>query len=267
MQQDLVTRYRNVPVLSREEEQVLIHRWRTMKDDLALDRLVQGSMRHVVAMAMKMRGYPVSFGDLVSEGSLGLLVAIEKFDPDRGFRLVTYSNFWIKAYMYRAVIKEWSKGRTGLGRRRYETFFKLRKALAGRATREGIQQLDHAELATEVGVTVEEMGNMLDALRIRELALDSEQDGELSWYEKLADGGPSPEEQAVRRCDDERLRCRIEHAMTTLTEREQLILRERLLNDDPPSLTDIGNRIGVTRERVRQIQVHATEKLRVSLAA
>jgi RNA polymerase sigma-32 factor len=259
--------FRSVPTLSREEEHVLVHLWQNQRDELARNRLIEASMRHVVACAVAFRGYPVPFADLVAEGSIGLLIGIEKFDPSRKVRLVTYAAFWIRAYMFRAVIREWNRGRTGLGRRRHQTFFKLRKALAAQSTRNGLDNLDLDKLGQEIGAEPDQVREMLDYLRMQELSIDSIRDDETALHEKIADDNPGPGEITERSHDNDVLRVRIEEAMNALSDRERLILEARLMSDDPPSLAELGERLGVSRERVRQIEVAASRKLRTSLAA
>ncbi len=252
----------SVPALAPDEELVLLARWRDLQDPLAHSRLVEASMRHVMAMAWGLRGYRVGVPELVAEGSLGLLVAIEKFDPSRGVRLVTYASFWIRAYMFRAVIRDWNRGRTGLGRRRHDTFFRLRKALAARAVRSG-ESVDLAGLASDLGLGEEEVREMLDYLGLRDLSLDATwpDDDCGSLHDRLPDDSPDPELIATSAQEMEFLRAQVDVALARLTERERLVVTERIMSDDPPSLSELGERLGVSRERVRQIEVCAREKL------
>lgn len=262
-------RYRSQTPLDRREELVLLHRWRQQGDELAHGRLVEASMKRVLSMAMAMRGYAVPIQDLIAEGSLGLMVAIEKFDPTRNVRLSTYASFWIRAYMFRAVIKEWNRGRTGLGRKRHDTFFRLRKMLAGRASRRNEAVLDVPSLAEQMGLPPDQVQEMLDYLAIRELSLDSSGDFEnpTSLHEAIASEGPDPEQVAARRHDVEVMRQDIHRAMNVLTEREKHVVTSRLMSDDPPSLASLGTELGVSRERVRQIEVEARSKLQRAFTA
>jgi RNA polymerase sigma-32 factor len=257
--------YSRAPRLTSEEETALVKRWQDEGDESARRRLVQANMRHVISTGRKFRDRVVNYEDLLSEGCLGLLLAIDKFDPDRGVRLVTYARYWIRAYVIRAMNKEWKRGKTGLGKLRWTSFFKARRTREVYVTRYGEDGVSLEEMAGELGMSASSLAEILDCPEIHDLSLDfhpaSDSGNGLDLHERLASSGMGPEAMTSRK---ERLSCMaecIEHAMQELSERERLVVRSRLMDLEPMTLQELGDRLGISRERVRQIEVRVRQKL------
>jgi RNA polymerase sigma-32 factor len=255
--------YMNVPRLSAGAERELIVLWQEQGDARAREKLVEANMRHVVSIATRYRRYPVAYGDLLSEGSLGLVIAIDRFDPARGVRLVTYASYWIRACIFQAIIKEWKKGKTGLGMTRSKTFFKIRRLLASQMARYGERGPNLEEMAADLEVSVDGLQKMLDHIDMHDMSLDADHDGDRpsGLHERFADAGPCPETLASRLEGRNRARLVIERALACLDDRERLVASARLMEPEPRTLADLGKRMGVSRERARQIEVRAREKL------
>jgi len=257
--------YMRAPKLSAVEERDLISRWRENGDGAARERLIECNMRHVVAIARRYRRYPVAFGDLLAEGSLGLVIAIDRFDVTKGVRLVTYASYWIRAYVFQAIIKEWKRGKTGLGMTRSKTFFKIRKLLAAQIAQYGQRGPNLEEMARDLDVSVSSLSDMLDYLETYDVSLDCDWGGDGDtpgrMHERMADGLPCPE--TLTAGDEYRavMHAVIERALRCLDERERLVASARLMEDEPRTLADLGRTMGVSRERARQIEVRARQKL------
>lgn len=257
--------YRSAPRLRAREERELLARWNELGDVRARERLVEANMRHVVAIARKYRRYPIAFEDLLSEGALGLVIALDRFDPDRDVRLVTYASYWIRACIFQSIIREWRRGRTGLGMTRSKTFFRIRRVRASYMARYGEEDAHLDEMARELDVSTRNLEEMLEYLEMHDLSFDShgahEDDGKGGLHERLAGGGPDPEDLASRAQDTDRMRDVVGRAMESLDERERLVAAARLMRDKPRTLAELGSRLGVSRERARQIEVKARQKL------
>lgn len=251
--------------LSVEEEQALIRRWQEERDEAARRRLVMASLRHVEAIARRFRGRNVRHEDLVAEGCLGLLVAIDKFDADKGVRLVTYAGYWIRAFVMKALNREWKKGKTGLGRLRWTAFYKARRTRDVHITRYGVEGLRIEDMAEELHMSPESLRELLEAPDIFDLSLDHQQAQEeglaRGLHEKLASERPGPEAMTSRRETLEMMHEAIEHVFEGLSERERLVARARLMENEPVTLRELGEKLGVSRERVRQIEVRVRQKL------
>jgi RNA polymerase sigma-32 factor len=255
----VVQRYLNylqsVPRLTREEERELAMQIRDKADPKAFDRLARANLRHVVAIAVGYRRYGTPMSELVSEGSVGLVVAARRFDPDRGTRFVTYAAHWIRAFMLEHVMRGPSMVGSGSGSVRSRVFFRLRREKA-KLVGQGLDATDIAErLATTFGTTVEKLRAMEDRLESRDLSLDAplHDDGTGSLAEGLASSLPSQEDQLSLEEQAAALRARVANAVRELDARERFIVRARLLADarSELSLAEIGRRLGVSRERAR----------------
>jgi RNA polymerase sigma-32 factor len=269
-----VTRYvaaaRNVPALSREEETELAKRFRETGDAKAAERLIQANLRHVVAIAMSYRRYGLRVSELISEGNLGLMMAIGKFDPDRGVRFVTYAAYWARAYILNYVIRSWSMVGGGSGPLRSKIFFKLRRERATVASIVGDDERTSMEmLAERMGTTVERTQELTQRLDARDVSLDVPigEEGRTTMLEGLSDGGPTQEERFFEHEQHDALRKALRDAVDTLDERERFIVEKRLMSDEDLSLAEIGRRLGVSRERARQLEERAKLKLRKCLGA
>jgi RNA polymerase sigma-32 factor len=257
--------YLRAPKLGARQEDELLRRWQEQGDEDARRELVAANMRHVVSIARKYRRYPVSFGDLISEGSLGLVIALDRFDRSKGVRLVTYASYWIRAYVFQAIIREWKRGKTGLGMTRSKTFFKIRRLLATQNAQYGGKGLNLVEMAHQLGVSISSLGEMLEYLETHDLSLDGDWTGEggAAWrlQERVTDDSPGPEALASGVQNRHVVRSLIERAFRCLDERERLVASARLMEEEPRTLAELGRSMGVSRERARQIEVRARQKL------
>ncbi|GAC1370799.1 MAG: RNA polymerase sigma factor RpoH [Polyangiales bacterium] len=270
-----VSRYiamaRAVEPLSREEETALARAWRDRQDPKAAEQLIRASLRFVVAIAISYRRYGLRLGDLISEGNLGLMMALRKFDPDRGVKFATYAAYWSRAYILNHVIRSWSMVGAGSGPLRSKLFFKLRRerAMIANQVGEGDERTSMTMLAERMGQSVEKTEEQTQRLDARDVSLDAQvhEDGKATMLEGLTDAGPSQEDRFF---DAERggmLQQALSDAIATLDERERYIVEARLMADEETSLAEIGRKLGVSRERARQLETRAKDKLRKQLGA
>ena len=269
----LVRAAMNAPYLEREEERALAVRWREQGDEAALHRLTAAHMRLVIAMAAKFRRYGLSPADLIQEGHVGLLEAASRFEPERDVRFSTYASWWIRAAIQDFVLRNWSIVRGGTSSQQKSLFFNLRR-LRARLLQEkgeiGEAALD-AEIAARLGVSVADVAMMTARLSGPDASLNAplfdrdEASGERQ--DALVDDRPDADETVGGRIDGERRRRWLAEAMGVLDERELRIVRERRLGEEGETLVTIGRRLGISKERVRQIEARALEKLRSALLA
>lgn len=260
---------RKFPMLSPEEEFSLARRWREEGDSEAAHRMVTSHLRLVAKIAMGYRGYGLPLGELISEGNLGMMQAVKRFDPDRGFRLATYAMWWIRAAMQEYILHSWSLVKMGTTAAQKKLFFNLRK-LKGQmqAIDDGDMAPEHVtRIADRLRVSEEEVVNMNRRLASPDHSLNApmRKDGEGEWQDWLVD---DTDDQETRFAESEELKDRrrlLVGAMKTLTERERHILNERRLKDSPATLENLSRQYGISRERVRQIEVRAFEKLQKSV--
>jgi RNA polymerase sigma-32 factor len=261
---------RAIPALSREEERELAQRVRDLGDREAADRLIGANLRHVVAIAMSYRRYGVRVSELISEGNLGLMMAIRKYEPDRGVRFVTYAAYWVRAYILNFVIKSWSMVGGGSGPLRSKVFFKLRRERATVASIVGAdERLSIPMLAERMGTTVERAEELTRRLDARDVSLDlpSAEGTGIPMLEAMRDPDPSQEERLASEQRQAYLHDTLKEAVSTLDARERFIVERRLMSDEDLSLADMGRALGVSRERARQLEERAKAKLRKYLAA
>ncbi|HTQ05058.1 MAG TPA: sigma-70 family RNA polymerase sigma factor [Polyangiaceae bacterium] len=261
-----LARVRAYPVLSREDEQVLVQRWLASQDEGAKAQLLAAHLRYVVAIALRYRRYGVPVEELVSEGNFGLVHALGKFEPGRGTRFVTYAAYWIRAYVLNHVIRSWSLVGVGSGALRSKMFFRLRRERVKIANLVGDGAQADTMLAQAMGLpeaTVQAMVRRLDA---RDVSLDTKpfEDSSTSLGDLLAAPDRSQEETLAATERDDQVRVAVRSAMKDLDERERYIAEKRLMadRDDELSLAEIGRRLGVSRERARQLEVRTKRKLR-----
>jgi len=266
-----LTEIRKFPMLAKDEEFMLAKRWTEHQDAESAHRLVTSHLRLVAKIAMGYRGYGLPIGEVISEGNVGLMQAVKKFDPDRGFRLATYAMWWIRASIQEYILRSWSLVKMGTTAAQKKLFFNLRKAKSQiSAFEEGDLRPEHlSAIATKLGVSEEEVTNMN-----RRLGGDSSlnapirSDGESEWQDWLADDTAVSQETALAESEEKSIRRGLlEEAMQELTDREKHILTERRLKDDPVTLEELAGQYGVSRERVRQIEVRAFEKLQKAMRA
>ncbi|MFM1959268.1 MAG: polymerase sigma factor RpoH [Pseudomonadota bacterium] len=267
-----LTEIRKFPMLTKDEEFMLAKRWREHEDPKAAHRLVTSHLRLVAKIAMGYRGYGLPIGEVISEGNVGLMQAVKKFEPDKGFRLATYAMWWIRASIQEYILRSWSLVKMGTTASQKKLFFNLRKAKSAiSAFQEGDLHPDQVEqIATKLGVEESEVVSMNRRLSGPDASLNAPMrvDGESEWQDWLEDTGAVSQETQVAE-DQERTQrmSLLEAAMTELTDRERHILTERRLKDEPTTLEDLASQYGVSRERVRQIEVRAFEKLQKAMIA
>ncbi len=263
---------RGFPMLSEAEELDLARRWRDGRDEAALARLASSHLRMVVKMAMNNRGYGLPVAELISEGNLGLVQAIEKFDPERGFRLSTYARWWIRAAIQDYILRSWSLVKMGTTAAQKKLFFSLRKL------KRKLREVEEGDLspetvtwiATELTVREDEVVQMNRRLAGPDHSLNAgpreAEEGE--WQDLLVDEAAVDQETSFAEREELLLRRRmLGAAMKQLDERERHILIERRLRDEPITLEGLGREYSISRERVRQIEVRAYEKLRKAMQA
>ena len=265
-----LTEIRKFPMLTKDEEFMLAKRWREHEDTEAAHRLVTSHLRLVAKIAMGYRGYGLPIGEVVSEGNVGLMQAVKKFEPDKGFRLATYAMWWIRASIQEYILRSWSLVKMGTTAAQKKLFFNLRKAKSEiSALEEGDLHPDHvAQIATKLGVTNDEVISMNRRLSGPDSSLNSplRSDSESEWQDWLVDDVSVSQETTVAENEERGLRQELlANAMETLSDREKHILTERRLKDDPTTLEELAGEYGVSRERVRQIEVRAFEKLQKAM--
>ena len=263
---------RKFPMLAKDEEFMLAKRWQEHEDPEAAHRLVTSHLRLVAKIAMGYRGYGLPIGEVISEGNVGLMQAVKKFDPDKGFRLATYAMWWIRASIQEYILRSWSLVKMGTTAAQKKLFFNLRKAKSEiAALQEGDLRPDQvSQIATKLGVLDEEVISMNRRLAGGDASLNSplRSDSESEWQDWLVDDQTPSQETLVADTQEKTLRMGLlEEAMAELTDRERHILTERRLKDEPTTLEELASEYGVSRERVRQIEVRAFEKLQKQMKA
>ena len=265
-----LTEIRKFPMLAKDEEFMLAKRWREHEDPDAAHRLVTSHLRLVAKIAMGYRGYGLPIGEVISEGNVGLMQAVKKFEPDKGFRLATYAMWWIRASIQEYILRSWSLVKMGTTAAQKKLFFNLRKAKSEiSALEEGDMRPEQVEqIATKLGVTHDDVISMNRRLAGPDSSLNSplRSDSESEWQDWLVDEQNVSQETVVAENEEKSLRMELlQQAMENLTDRERRILTERRLKDDPTTLEELAGQYGVSRERVRQIEVRAFEKLQKAM--
>ncbi len=257
-----IQQVRAIPKLSREDEHELALRARDGDQDAA-DRLVEANLRYVVAIGLQYRRYGVRLGDLIAEGSVGLVTAVRKFDPHRGTRFVTYAGYWIRAFVLEAVVRSSTMVGAGSGPFRSKLFFRLRRERARLSNLIADPEELIATLAADFDTTSEKMTELLRRLDQREISLDAPayHDSDATLVEMLP-GTTEPQDLVVaRRRRQSGIELRLEGALSVLDDRERLIVEKRILSEDSASLASLGRELGVSRERARQLEARAKKKL------
>jgi RNA polymerase sigma-32 factor len=262
---------RKFPLLEKNEEFMLAKRWKEDQDPEAAERLVTSHLRLVAKIAMGYRGYGLPMGEVISEGNVGLMQAVKKFEPERGFRLATYAMWWIRAAIQEYVLRSWSLVKLGTTAAQKKLFFNLRR-LKGeiRALEEGELRPENVkEISTRLGVTEDEVTSMnrrMSSGGDTSLNAPIGADGDSGeWMDWIADETPGHAERIADRDEFDARMGLLEMAMTELNERERDIITERRLKDEPTTLEELSERYNVSRERIRQIEVRAFEKLQKAM--
>ena len=260
---------RRFPMLEKQEEYMLARAWREHGDTESAHQLVTSHLRLVAKIAMGYRGYGLPVGDLIAEGNVGMMQAVKRFDPERGFRLATYAMWWIRAAIQEYILRSWSLVKIGTTAAQKKLFFNLRR-IKGQieAIDEGDLKPDQVEqIATRLGVSENEVISMNQRMAGPDASLNAplRVDGDGEWQDWLVDQRIDQETELADKDELSQRRGLLLRAMADLNEREKHILTERRLKDGPSTLEELSKVYGVSRERVRQIEVRAFEKLQKAM--
>jgi RNA polymerase sigma-32 factor len=255
---------RRFPMLQPQEEYMLAKSWREHSDSASAHRLVTSHLRLVAKIAMGYRGYGLPVGEVISEGNIGLMQAVKRFEPEKGFRLATYAMWWIRASIQEYILRSWSLVKMGTTANQKKLFFNLRRAKSQiSALEDGDLKPDHvARIATKLGVSHQEVIEMNRRLGgDASLNAPLREEGEGEWMDWLVDDSTSQESLLADSEETDNRRSALSQALGVLNERERRIFEARRLSDDPITLEDLSSEFGISRERVRQIEVRAFEKV------
>ena len=262
---------RKFPMLAPDEEYMLAKRWQQHEDSDAAEKLITSHLRLVARIAMGYRGYGLPIGEVISEGNVGLMQAVKRFDPEKGFRLATYAMWWIRASIQEYILRSWSLVKMGTTAAQKKLFFNLRRA------KSQLQALDDGDLrpdqvkaiATKLGVPEDDVVSMNrrlggDASLNAPIRAESES-GE--WQDWLVDDTPTQEDLLVESEELQRRKSYLSSAMSVLNDRERRVFEQRRLAEDPATLEELSAEFGVSRERIRQIEVRAFEKVQKAVTS
>jgi RNA polymerase sigma-32 factor len=266
LNQHYIRQIRNVPMLTLDEEYQLAKKWRDEGDKKSVERLVASHLRLVAKIAGGYRGYGLPLSELVAEGNIGMMQAMKRYDPERGFRLSTYAMWWIKASIQEYILQTWSLVKIGTTSAQKRLFFNLRK------TRYKMQSLEDGELSPEMIAALAEklsvreedviqMNQRLSGDRSLNTVIRSSEEGAPEWIEWLVDDREDQEMQAIHADEMTKRQNLLHNAMVCLNSREHQIFVERRLQDPPATLEEISAKVGISRERVRQIEFRAFDKI------
>ena len=260
------------PVLTPEQEYMLAKRYHEHEDPEAAAQLVTSHLRLVAKIAMGYRGYGLPLSDLISEGNVGLMQGVKKFEPDRGFRLATYAMWWIKASIQEFILRSWSLVKMGTTAAQKKLFFNLRRMKRNLDAYEDsdLRPEDVAKIAHDLGVAEQEVINMNRRMMMGgdaslNVSMRSDEEGSGQWQDWLVDDAPLQDETVAEAEEAQMRHEMLEEAMESLNDREKHILAERRLTDDPQTLEELSQQYDVSRERIRQIEVRAFEKVQKAM--
>ncbi|MGB4106927.1 MAG: RNA polymerase factor sigma-32 [Alphaproteobacteria bacterium] len=261
----------NAPMLEREHELTLARKWKNKRDERALHELVTSYARLVVSIASRFRNYGLPMGDLIQEGNVGLMQAAERFDPEREVRFSTYASWWIRAAIQDYILRNWSIVRTGTTAAQKSLFFnfrRLRARIENKTEREGLDDAGRRQIAKELNVNVSDVESMEGRLAGNDHSLNATvgEDGDSEWQDFLQDDNPNPEEIVIGMKDAKTRSLWLRKALKGLSDRERTIIEERHLNYETVTLEDLGKTLGISKERVRQLEQRAMDKLRSSMS-
>ncbi len=250
------------PILSRERENELAIQYRDSGDSACLNELVTSNLRFVIKVALGYKNYGVKVMDLIQEGNLGLIKAVERFDPDKGYRLISYAVWWIKAYIQNHIIKSWSMVKMGTTQAQRKLFYRIGDLPD--ASDADLHFDNVTKLADKINVTEDEVFDMWSRLKSRDLSLDDMlgENSRDSFTDTLRDESMNQELALAEIQEQMSLQDWASRALDTLSSRERYIIQKRILSDQPETLKDLGEHFGVTRERARQIERAALQKLK-----
>ena len=266
-----LTEIRKFPMLPKEEEFMLAKRWLEHEDTEAAEKMVTSHLRLVAKIAMGYRGYGLPIAEVISEGNVGLMQSVKKFDPDKGFRLATYAMWWIRASIQEYILRSWSLVKLGTTAAQKKLFFNLRRIKGEiNAIETGdLKPEQVTEIATRLNVSEKEVISMNGRMSGSDASLNVPmgQDGDMEWMDWLADEEPNQATEFANKQEHDARMDLLTQAMSGLNEREQHIITERRLTDEPKTLEALSEIYNVSRERIRQIEVRAFEKLQKAMQA
>ena len=257
---------RKFPMLDAAEEYILAKNWRDKGDKESAHKLVTSHLRLVAKIATGYRGYGLPMSELVSEGNIGLMTAVKKFDPEKGFRLATYAMWWIKASMQEYILRSWSLVKIGTTAAQKKLFFNLRKMKNQimRSDQSDLLPDQVTEIANRLDVSEDEVSSMEQRMKGPEKSLNatiSDENGDSEWQDWVVDENADQELQIAHRQETTKRKALLDKAMNILNEREKEILFDRRLNEEPKTLEELSQKYNISRERIRQIENKAFEKL------
>jgi RNA polymerase sigma-32 factor len=266
---DGLTRYlaeiRRFPILEPNEEYMLAKRWQEHQDPKAAERLIGSHLRLVAKIAGGYRGYGLPIVDLIAEGNVGLMQALRKFDPDKGFRFSTYAMWWIRASMQEYILHSWSLVKIGTTAAQKKLFFNLRRLKGEMQSADEVIISDQTikDIASELNVSEKEVIEMSQRIGGQDQSLNAplKAEGNEEWQDWLVDDESSHETKIIEHNESQHKNALLERAMKSLNEREYLIIKERRLKEPPETLEALSETLGISRERVRQLEIRAFEKI------
>mgnify|MGYP000333164854 CR=1 FL=1 len=256
------------PLLTPEEEFQLAVRYYKYKDIAAAHKLITSNLRFVVKVALEYRSYGVKLVDLIQEGNIGLMMAVKKFNPYKGYRFISYAIWWIRAYIQNFIIKTWSLVKIGTTQAQKKLFYKIGKIRKALESGDGDEK-KYEVLAKDFDVDKEDIMEMEQRMASRDLSLDSpfDEEGELTHLELLQEESPNQEEMLARQQEEEIREREVQKALKRLNEKEAYVIKHRIMADEPLTLQEIGNHLKLSRERVRQVESEALKKLRREISS
>lgn len=252
-------------VLSPEEERKLALRYKA-GDEEAGKRLITANLRFVVKVALEYKGYGFRLSDLIQEGNLGLMVALRHFDPNKGYRFISYAIWWIRAYIQNYIMRSWSLVKVGTTQSQKKLFYKMGR-LWELDEGEGSREEKLKSLVEELKVDEKDIEQMYERIKFRDLSLDAkvDEEQESTFLDFLADYAPNQEETLADKERTEVIKNLVREALSKLSERERIVIEKRLMSEEPVTLQDLSKVFNVSRERVRQIELQAVRKLKKDL--
>jgi RNA polymerase sigma-32 factor len=264
---DLIRRIEHLPVLSKEEEHAMAMRLRENGDVDAAQMLIMANLRNVVRIAMDYEGYGLPMEDIIQEGTIGLMIAVKKYDPRKGYRLMTYAVWWVKAMIHDYILKFFSQVKIGTTKLQKKLFYGLNRLAREEAvTDDPIERRSHA-ISARLDADPRQVEEIISRLSVRDQSLNSPvaTDSDASFIDFLSDSRSNPEDRMLEKERGDYVKDQIEIALMKLTEREQDIARARLMAENPATLEDLGKKHKISKERVRQIENAVRLKLKILL--